>query len=195
MSIARGAAFRAALCISLALFATALLAALPGARAWAGGAPGGVSTYVPETSPEPSAPSAPAGKAVISRGRALAPLDAPAAVRRVIVAANKIRAKPYIWGGGHGRWWDAGYDCSGAVSFALHGGEFLSSPLPSGPMEQWGSPGPGRWITVYANAGHAFAVIAGLRWDTVGDSSGTGPRWHDSTVSTRGFVARHPEGY
>jgi hypothetical protein len=195
MSIARGAAFRAVLCISLAVFATALVAALPGARAWAKGAPGGVSVYSPEPAPEPAAPSAPAGQAVISRGRALAPLDAPAAVRRVIAAANEIRAKPYIWGGGHGRWWDAGYDCSGAVSFALHGGEFLSSPLSSGPMEQWGSPGPGRWITVYANAGHAFAVIAGLRWDTVGDSSGTGPRWHDSMVSARGFVARHPEGY
>ncbi len=195
MSIARGAAFRAALCISLAVFATALVAALPGARAWAKGAPGGLSTYSPETSTEPAPPSAPAGKAVIDHGRALAPLDAPSAVRRVIVAANKIRAKPYIWGGGHGRWWDAGYDCSGAVSFALHGGEFLSSPLPSGPMEHWGSSGAGRWITVYANAGHAFAVIAGLRWDTVGDTSGTGPRWHDSMVSQRGFVARHPEGY
>jgi hypothetical protein len=195
MSIARGAAFRAALCISLAVFATALVAALPGARAWAKGAPGGVSTYIPEPAPEPVAPTAPAGKALIVRGRALAPLDAPAAVRRVIAAANKIRAKPYIWGGGHGRWWDAGYDCSGAVSFALHGGEFLSSPLPSGPMEHWGSSGAGRWITVYANAGHAFAVIAGLRWDTVGDTSGTGPRWHDSMVSTAGFVARHPEGY
>jgi cell wall-associated NlpC family hydrolase len=195
MSIARGAALRAALCISLAVFATALVAALPGARAWARGAPGGVSTYSPEPAPEPATPTAPAGKAVIVRGRAVAPLDAPAPVRRAIAAANKIRAKPYIWGGGHGRWWDAGYDCSGAVSFALHGGEFLSSPLPSGPMERWGSPGAGRWITVYANAGHAFAVIAGLRWDTVGDTSGTGPRWHDSMVSTSGFVARHPEGY
>jgi hypothetical protein len=191
MSIARGAAFRAALCISLAVFATALVAALPGARAWARGAPGGLSIYTPE----PAAPSAPAGKAVIVRGRAVAPLDAPAAVRRVIAAANQIRAKPYIWGGGHGRWWDAGYDCSGAVSFALHGGEFLSSPLASGPMEHWGVPGAGRWITVYANAGHAYAVIAGLRWDTVGDSSGTGPRWHDSMVSGAGSVARHPEGF
>jgi cell wall-associated NlpC family hydrolase len=195
MSNAREAAARAALCISLAVFATALVAALPGPRAWAKGAPGGVSTYTPEPAPEPTAPIAPAGKAIIVRGRAVAPLDAPAAVRRVIAAANKIRAKPYIWGGGHARWWDAGYDCSGAVSFALHGGEFLSSPLPSGPMEQWGSAGAGRWITVYANAGHAFAVIAGLRWDTVGDSSGTGPRWHDSMVSTSAFVARHPAGY
>ena len=88
----------------------------------------------------------------------------------MIAAANKIRTKPYIWGGGHARWWDRGYDCSGSVSFALHGGEFLESPLPSGPMEKWGLPGEGRWITVYANAGHAYAVIAGVRWDTSGDA-------------------------
>ena len=88
----------------------------------------------------------------------------------MIAAANQIRTKPYIWGGGHARWWDRGYDCSGSVSYALHGGEFLESPLPSGPMESWGLEGEGRWITVYANAGHAYAVIAGYRWDTSGDS-------------------------
>ena len=87
----------------------------------------------------------------------------------MIAAANKIRTKPYIWGGGHASWWDAGYDCSGSVSFALHGGKFLESPLPSGPMESWGVEGEGRWITVYANAGHAYAEIAGFRWDTAGD--------------------------
>jgi hypothetical protein len=113
----------------------------------------------------------------------------------VIAAANKIRTKPYIWGGGHGRWWDRGYDSSGAVSFALRGGAFLDSPLPTGPMEHWGSPGAGRWITVYANAGHAYAVIAGLRWDTSGNTSGTGPRWHEGMASSAGFIARHPPGY
>ena len=100
-----------------------------------------------------------------------------------------------MWGGGHASWWDSGYDCSGSVSFALHGGDFLSSPLPSGPMESWGVAGPGRWITVYANAGHAYAVIAGFRWDTAGDASGTGPRWHSELLSNQGFVARHPPGY
>jgi cell wall-associated NlpC family hydrolase len=196
MSIVRRAAFHAALSTALALVALASIAAMPGARAWAANAPGGVSTREPE--PEPTAePTAPAGQAMIVSGRAIAPLDAPAAVKKVIAAANKIRSKPYIWGGGHGRWWDRGYDCSGAVSFALHGGELLSSPLASGSMETWGRAGKGHWITVYANAGHAYAVIAGLRWDTAGNTSGTGPRWHEDLSAAAGgrFVARHPEGY
>jgi cell wall-associated NlpC family hydrolase len=192
MSNARGAAYRAALCISLAVFATALIAALPGARSWAASAPGGVSAISTQPSPDPSATP---GRAILVDGHAVAPLDAPAAVRRVIAAANRIRTRPYVWGGGHGRWWDRGYDCSGAVSYALHGGELLDSPLPSGPMASWGSPGRGRWITVYANAGHAYAVIAGLRWDTSGNARGTGPRWHADMASSRGFVARHPAGY
>jgi hypothetical protein len=123
------------------------------------------------------------------------PKSAPARVKSVISAANKIRTKPYVWGGGHGRWWDRGYDCSGSVSYALHGGEFIESPLPSGPMEDWGLAGEGRWITVYANAGHAYAVIAGVRWDTSGDASGTGPRWHEDLRDNIGYVARHPAGF
>jgi hypothetical protein len=192
MSIVRKAAFNAAISSALALVALASIAAMPGARAWAGKAPGGVSARELEPGPDPTAP---AGRAIIVRGRAIAPLDAPAAVRKVIAAANRIRSKPYVWGGGHGQWWDRGYDCSGAVSYALHGGQLLSSPLPSGSMETWGRAGPGRWITVYANAGHAYAAIAGLRWDTVGDTSGTGPRWHPEMLSNQGFVARHPTGY
>src|SRR5277367_3248137 len=142
MSIVRRAAFHAAISSALALVALASIAAMPGARAWAGEAPGGISAREPE--PEPSAdPTAPADRAIIVRGRAIAPLDAPTAVKEVIAAANRIRTKPYIWGGGHGGWWDRGYDCSGAVSYALHGGELLSSPLVSGSMETWGSPGPG----------------------------------------------------
>ncbi len=191
MSNARGVACRAALCTALAVLATALVAALPGARAWAA-PPGGLSAISSAPSPDPSAPP---GRALLVGGRAVAPLDAPAAVHRVIAAANRIRTRPYVWGGGHGRWWDRGYDCSGAVSYALHGGELLDSPLPSGPMTRWGSPGRGRWITIYANAGHAYAVIAGLRWDTSGNGSGTGPRWHADMASSRGFVARHPGGY
>jgi hypothetical protein len=189
MSNARGAARYAArwilVCLSLAVLAVAVVAALPGARAWAA-SPGGLSAVTS---------SAPPGRALLVAGRAVAPLDAPPAVKRVVAAANRIRTKPYIWGGGHGRWWDRGYDCSGAVSYALHGGELLDSPLPSGPMMRWGSPGRGRWITVYAHGGHAFAVIAGLRWDTSGNVRGTGPRWHADMASTRGFVARHPTGY
>lgn len=132
---------------------------------------------------------------LLPNGMLIPPKSAPARVKAVIAAANKIRTKPYVWGGGHARWWDQGYDCSGSVSYALHGGEFIESPLPSGPMESWGLPGEGRWITVYANAGHAYAVIAGVRWDTSGDSSGTGPRWHEDLRDNIGYVARHPAGF
>jgi cell wall-associated NlpC family hydrolase len=128
-------------------------------------------------------------------GIALAPAGAPERVAGVINAANTIVGRPYIWGGGHGSWYARGYDCSGAVSYALAGGGFLSTPLASGPLESWGAPGPGRWITVYASATHAYAVIAGLRWDTVGDARGSGPRWHVAGTPPAGFVARHPPGY
>ena len=196
MSNVPGVARLVALFAFIAMMATLVAIAIPSLASAA--SPGGISTVAPEYAPEVPAESTETAEpttAMLTRGRALAPLNAPAAVRRVIAAANKIRAKPYIWGGGHRRWWDRGYDCSGAVSFALHGGELLESPMPSGPMEHWGKPGRGRWITVYANGGHAFAVIAGLRWDTVGDRHGTGPRWHRNMVSTKGFVARHPAGY
>lgn len=133
---------------------------------------------------------------LLDNGILIPPKSAPPRVKAVIAAANKITRKPYIYGGGHARWWDRGYDCSGAVSFALRGGKFLESPLPSGPMEKLGLPGEGRWITTYANPGHAYAVIAGFRWDTSGDSGGeTGPRWHEDLRDNVGFVARHPAGY
>jgi len=138
---------------------------------------------------------APVKKAKLVGGTAIAPSTAPPRVQAVIQAANKISTKPYIWGGGHGKWWDRGYDCSGAVSYALHGGTFLTSPLDSGSLMSWGKGGLGRWITVYTNPGHAYAVIAGLRWDTAGDASGTGPRWHKDLLSNAGFKARHPSGY
>jgi peptidoglycan hydrolase CwlO-like protein len=129
----------------------------------------------------------------ISESQASVPSGAPAAVRSAIEAANSIADTPYVWGGGHGSFESSGYDCSGAVSFALHGGGFLESPLDSTGLETWGEPGPGHWITVYANAGHAWMMIAGLAFDTVG---GPGPRWHPSPVdSTEGFIARHPSGY
>jgi cell wall-associated NlpC family hydrolase len=131
--------------------------------------------------------------AILLTGVALAPPDAPEPVRGAINAANTIVGRPYIWGGGHASWYSHGYDCSGAVSFALHGGGFLESPLDSTGLETWGEPGPGQWITVYANAEHAWMIIAGLAFDTVG---GPGPRWHSSPVdSPEGFIARHPPGY
>ncbi len=138
---------------------------------------------------------APVKKAKLVGGRAIAPSTAPPQVQYVIAAANKISTKPYIWGGGHGKWWDKGYDCSVAVSYALHGAGFVSSPLDSGSFMKWAKPGLGRWITVYTNPGHAYAVIAGLRWDTSGDASGTGPRWHKDLRSHAGYVARHPAGF
>jgi hypothetical protein len=132
---------------------------------------------------------------LLKNGMLVPPAGAPARIKAVIAAANKIRTKPYIYGGGHARWWDRGYDCSGSVSYALHGGNFISSPLPSGPMEHWGAAGEGRWITVWANGGHAYAEIAGFRWDTAGDASGTGPRWHEELLDNVGFTPRHPLGY
>jgi hypothetical protein len=173
----------------LVVTALAFLVSLPAAGANANCGGGGLTpAEVDICTPTPKA-------RLLSNGMLIPPASAPAKVKRVIAYANRIRTKPYVWGGGHGRWWDSGYDCSGSVSFALHGGEFLESPLPSGPMEHWGLEGEGRWITVYANAGHAYAVIAGYRWDTAGDSEGTGPRWHDELLSNAGFVARHPAGF
>jgi cell wall-associated NlpC family hydrolase len=137
------------------------------------------------------------GKAALVGTRAIAPLNAPAIVKRVIAAANHIRATPYIWGGGHGGWVSTGYDCSGAVSYALHGGKLLASPLTSGSLETFGEPGAGHWITIYANAQHTYMVVAGLRFDTAGDTSGTGPRWHPTTAAaaTGRYIVRHPVGY
>ncbi len=140
--------------------------------------------------PETSGPTA-----TLVNGIASAPRSAPAAVKGAIAAANSISKTPYIWGGGHTSWYWSGYDCSGAVSFALYGGGLLEHPMTSGELANYGDPGPGRWITIYANATHAYAVIAGLRWDTVGDAHGTGPRWHDEPPYPAGFVIRHPPGY
>ena len=129
---------------------------------------------------------------LITESEASAPASAPQAVKDVVAAANSIATTPYIWGGGHGSFESSGYDCSGSVSFALHGAGLLESPLDSTGLETWGEPGPGRWITVYANASHAWMVVAGISFDT---SGGAGPRWHDPWASSpEGFIARHPAG-
>jgi peptidoglycan hydrolase CwlO-like protein len=139
---------------------------------------------------------APAGRAALVDGEAIPPANAPLAVRAVIEAANQINDRPYVWGGGHGSFESSGYDCSGAVSYALHGGGLLSSPLDSSGFQVWGSSGGGSWITVFANSGHAWAMIAGLRWDTGGPGGGNGPRWSTEMRSdASSFVARHPDGY
>jgi peptidoglycan hydrolase-like protein with peptidoglycan-binding domain len=137
----------------------------------------------------------PTEKATMSSdGRtAIAPDSAPQEVKDVIAAANAITDKPYKYGGGHGSWEDSGYDCSGAVSFALHGGGLLTKPMDSSELEGFGAAGKGQWITVYANSGHAFVVIGGLRFDTSGTGE-DGPRWRTETRSTSGYVVRHPDG-
>jgi cell wall-associated NlpC family hydrolase len=126
-------------------------------------------------------------------GMAQAPPGAPAAVRQVIAAGNAIAGLPYLYGGGHGSFRANAYDCSGSVSYALAAAGLVSSPLDSTAFESWGEAGPGKWITVYANAGHAFMTVAGWRFDT-GALSGGGTRWSRSMRDTSGFVARHPAG-
>jgi hypothetical protein len=126
-------------------------------------------------------------------GLAIPPADAPEAVKQVIAAANKIAHKPYRYGGGHGRWEDSGYDCSGSVSYALHGADLLDSSMPSGSFTSWGEAGKGKWITIYANGGHMYMTVAGLRFDTSGRSR-SGSRWQKDDRSSSGFTVRHPEG-
>jgi cell wall-associated NlpC family hydrolase len=127
--------------------------------------------------------------------RAIAPAAAPAAVKAVIAAANQINDRRYVWGGGHASFASKGYDCSGAVGYALHGGGLLATTMVSGQLAYWGETGVGRWITVYANAEHVFMVVAGLRFDTRGDLPGvSGPRWKMARADPRKFVARHPAG-
>jgi cell wall-associated NlpC family hydrolase len=113
----------------------------------------------------------------------------------VIAAANRIADRPYVWGGGHSSWLARGYDCSGAVGYALHGADLLDTTMVSGQLAAWGEAGAGRWISVYANPQHVFMVVAGLRFDTRDDPLGTsGPRWHRASVDPRRFAARHPTG-
>lgn len=126
-------------------------------------------------------------------GTAQPPSGAPAAVAKVMAAGNAIAGLPYVWGGGHGSFKASGYDCSGSISYALAAAGLLASPLDSTGFMSWGESGPGRWITVYANAGHAYMVVAGWRFDTSALSSG-GTRWTQAQRSSAGFVARHPPG-
>jgi hypothetical protein len=129
---------------------------------------------------------------VIRHGIAYAPTNAPAAVQQAIWAADTLRDKPYIFGGGHKSFRARGYDCSGTVSFALHGAGLLRTPLDSSDFMDWGLPGKGSWITVYTNPGHAWAIIAGMRLDTSGPGQ-SGPRWRTQKRSARGYTVRHPE--
>jgi hypothetical protein len=135
-------------------------------------------------------------RAVLRHGVAYAPTNAPDRVKNAIWAVNAIRDRPYVWGGGHASFSDSGYDCSGAVSFALHYAAALSQPLPSSDFLRYGERGRGRWITIYSRRGHTFALIAGLRLDTTDLHYGNdiGPRWYTDGRDTCGFQARHPAG-
>ena len=183
------------------LFCAALAAACLLAMGLAGTATAAKTSSSGGATFEPPPP--PPEEATLVDGRVIAPVSAPRRVQRVIEAANRLVEKPYIYGGGHRPFssrLDRGYDCSGAVSYALYGGRFLRSPLPSGSMTSWGEDGPGEWITVYAHSGHAYVVVAGLRFDTsMRDRNApgprTGPRWSHSLRKSKAFVARHPRGY
>jgi len=153
----------------------------------------------PATAPEPEPANKPLelGPGMVATvgadGLATAPALAPPAVQAVIAAGNKIATKPYIYGGGHGRWDDAGYDCSGSVSYALHFAGLLENSMPSGGFMKWGDPGPGEWITVYANPGHMYMVVAGLRFDTSGRAR-AGTRWQKDPRPTQSYKISHPPG-
>jgi hypothetical protein len=179
--------------LARALIATAcLLACLPAAAMAANGAvdPGDPRYQPPK-------------RATIRDGLAVAPRNAPRVVKRAIAAANKIVGKPYRYGGGHASVQDKGYDCSGTVSYALIGAKLLKGPLDSSGFMGWAARGKGRWFSIYANPGHAYMVIAGLRLDTgsrdpngarYGSAPGTGPRWNKTARDGRGYVVRHPRG-
>ena len=143
----------------------------------------------------PTAPVAPpTGKAVVGAdGLATAPADAPPLVQAIIAAGNRIATKPYKYGGGHGKWEDSGYDCSGSMSYAFHGAGMLDEALDSTGFESWGEAGKGQWVTIYAKGSHAFMIVAGLRFDTSGRAD-QGTRWQADMRSTSGYVVRHPEG-
>jgi hypothetical protein len=142
----------------------------------------------PATTPLPTAQLSVDGRTAIP------PAAAPDPIKNVIYAANQITTKPYRYGGGHRTWKDRGYDCSGSVSYALHGGGLLTSALPSSGFMRWGAPGRGLWVTVFTNPGHAYMVVAGLRFDTSGPGE-SGPRWRTTPRRSRGYRARHPLGF
>lgn len=197
---------RVAKLIVPAVFAFALATA-PGALAAGGSsvpglaATGGTGIGAPPAPPStPSHPTVTGWKGKIIKGVAYAPSYAPLRVRKAIWAGNKIRHKPYIWGGGHGAFIAAGYDCSGAVSYVLHAAGLLKTPFDSSDFMSWGKRGLGKWITVYTNPSHAFVQIAGIRLDTSAEgdphpAKGSGPRWRPVMSSAAAFQERHPAGF
>jgi hypothetical protein len=154
----------------------------------------GVTVYS-KPQPEPAQPATGETAVLNPDGTATAPESAPQVVKDVIAAGNRIIDKPYKYGGGHGKWEDSGYDCSGSMSYALHGGGLLDRALTSSDFSRWAEPGKGRWITTYGSGGHSYMVVAGLRFDTgFNDSDSDGPDWSTKMRPARGYTARHPEG-
>lgn len=147
----------------------------------------------PSPTPSPTPGPIATGSVALFGAIARAPEGAPPVIAAAVAAANRLRHKPYRFGGGHRSFSDSAYDCSGAVSYVLHGAGLLESPLDSTGFKHWGAPGEGAWITIYANKSHAFMVIGGMRFDTSGPGP-SGPRWRALPRSLHGFVARHPAG-
>jgi hypothetical protein len=175
--------------VALAALAAVLLGVLLAATASAEEPATGGFSSEPPPAPEPAAKIAMAP----DNRTAVAPAGAPPEVVAAVAAANRITRKPYRWGGGHGRWRDSGYDCSGTVSYVLHAAGLLKVARDSSGLMSYGERSKGEWITIYANGGHAYMEIAGLRFDTSGRGE-DGPRWRLEPRSGRTFVKRHPVG-
>jgi len=174
--------------------------AAPGYAASPPGSGGAGLGGSPQAKSTPQHPIVPGYTAKIIHGVAYAPAMAPMAVKRAIWAGNRIRHKPYIYGGGHASFTAAGYDCSGSVSYVLHAAGLLAQPDDSSDFESWGNSGAGHWITVYTNPGHAFIEIAGIRLDTSSEGDphpapGSGPHWRPLLHDTGAYMPRHPSGY
>lgn len=188
---------------ALAATAAALTAFPAVALADGGTSPGDAP---PPVISNPDQPQVPGTRVVIRKGLAYAPAAAPLAVKQIVWAGNKIRSKPYIYGGGHSAYsfdrvaravrLDRGYDCSGSVSFALHGAGLLRTPLVSGDFPRWNGAARGRgaWVTIYANGGHVYMTVAGARFDTSGARGNGGNRWQAAMRSPRGYEVVHPRG-
>jgi len=141
-----------------------------------------------------SGPTVPGSRALLKGRIAYAPKNAPHSIKVAIWATNDLQSKPYVWGGGHGTFYDRGYDCSGTISYFLHHGGLLDQPTPSKAFQSYGEYGPGKWVTIWARNGHVFAEVCGLRLDTTGLHQEEGPRWRSDYRAPRGFTARHPVG-
>ncbi len=158
----------------------------------------GGSEYGDEAADAPEGPMVPGDVAKIRNGVAYAPQAAPDAVKQIIWAGNEIVGMPYLYGGGHADFEDEGYDCSGTISYALHGADLLATPRDSNDFARFGGGGVGEWVTIFTNPDHAYMTVAGIRLDTSTGGSrrykGAGPRWRDLRKSDKGYKRRHPIG-